>query len=103
MNKTTKEYIKLALASDPDVDGKLQRKVFSLLEGKTTCRNLGTTNQACEILECHPVTVRRLEKRGHLQAIRLSARKIRWDLDEIQNFADYGISVKDGEFEGGAQ
>ena len=97
MQERTKEHIRLALASDPDISGQLKKRVFSLLEGKPPRRKLIPTREACEILDCHPITLRRLEKRGHLKAIRLSARKIRWDLDEIQNFADYGISNRENE------
>jgi predicted DNA-binding transcriptional regulator AlpA len=92
MLERTKEHILLALSSDPDISGQLAKRVFSLLEGKSPRRKLISTRDACEILNCHPITLRRLEKRGHFKAIRLSARKIRWDRDEIQNFADYGIS-----------
>ena len=95
MQDITREHIKLALASDPEISGHMKKRVFSFLEGKSPRRKLISTRDACEILDCHPVTLRRLEKRGYVRAIRLSARKIRWDRDEIQNFADYGIS--DGE------
>jgi len=91
VQKQTKDHIKLALASDPDIDGQLQKKVFSLLEGKSTRRNLISTGQACAILGCHAITLRRAEKRGHLKAIRYSARRLRWDESEIIEFANRGI------------
>jgi len=92
MQDRTKEHVLLALSSDPDISGQLQRKVLSLLEGRTHRRKLISTREACGILyDCHPITLRRLEKRGHLQAIRLSARKIRWDESEIIEFANRGI------------
>ncbi len=74
-----------------------QKQIRSILHGKPKRRRLGSTKEACAILGgCHPETLRRHEKRGHLHAIRHSLRKIRWDLDEVEAFANYGMNMEAG-------
>ena len=95
MQKQTKKHIELALESDPDINKRMRKKALDLLEGKTERRQLITTRYACEILGCHPLTLRRMEKRGHIQAIRYSARRLRWDKNQIIEFSNRGIQQDD--------
>ncbi len=50
----------------------------------------GTVRQAAEILGSHPRTIQRYAKDGLLHPIRISPRKIRWDLNEVENLATNG-------------
>ena len=62
-------------------------------------RQLVTARKAGETLGCHPKTVERYAKRGLLTVIRFSARKLRYDLDEVEAFANDGLNAarsKDG-------
>lgn len=73
------------------------KQIQSVLCGKPKRRRLGSTKDACTILNnCHPETLRRYEQRGHLNAIRHSKRKLRWDLDEVEAFANSGVSNTEG-------
>ena len=87
------EAIKLLLASDSTVSEEHRQRIL------TTCRRaqgqprrrLGTVKQAAHILGCHPRTVYRYVSRGELHVIRHSARKLRFDLDEEESFANQGM------------
>lgn len=52
----------------------------------------GTLRQAAEILNVHPRTVQRLARRGMLEPIRISARMVRWDLNEVEKLATQGAT-----------
>lgn len=53
----------------------------------------GTVKQAAEILGCNPRTVQRYERAGQLQAIRVSARMVRYDLRQVERLAEQGAAV----------
>jgi hypothetical protein len=53
-----------------------------------------TTQQSCEIIKVHPVTLRRYAKLGLLHPIRHTARRIRWDRNEIERFACEGVATE---------
>lgn len=46
-----------------------------------------TLKQACEILQCHPNTLRQWDKKGILKAIRIGIKKARrYRKEDIENF-----------------
>ena len=55
----------------------------------------GTVKQAAAILNCNPRTVQRYERRGQLQAIRVSCRMVRYDLREVEKLAEQGAVQKE--------
>jgi excisionase family DNA binding protein len=50
-------------------------------------KKLITTKQAAEKIGIHPVTLRGLAQKGTIPVIRFSARKLRFDLDEVEAYA----------------
>lgn len=60
------------------------------LERKQEKRRLGTARQAAALLETCPTTVKRYAKRGLLTAIKIGKRRLRFDLDEVQQLCDFG-------------
>jgi len=55
----------------------------------------GTVRQAAEILQAHPRTVQRYASAGLLHAIRISPRRVRFDLNEVEALATRGaVRVK---------
>lgn len=50
----------------------------------------GTIKQAAEILGTHPRTIQRYAKSGLLHAIRITPRRIRYDLNEVEQLATRG-------------
>ena len=64
---------------------------IAAIERKQEKRRLGTAKQAAAILETCPTTVKRYARRGLLEGIKIGARRLRFDLDEVQRLADYGV------------
>jgi hypothetical protein len=86
MNAQT-ELAKLALASlSPTERAALLRELTPALPR----RRLGTRRDVAAILGIHAGSVQRYERRGDLQPIRVSARRIRFDLDAAERLANYG-------------
>lgn len=50
----------------------------------------GTIKQAAEILGCCPTSVMRYAKRGLLHPARITKRKVRYDLNEVERLAACG-------------
>jgi len=53
----------------------------------------GTGREAAAILDCHIKTVQRYADRGILHEIRISPRRIRYDLNEVEHLATTGKSL----------
>jgi len=53
----------------------------------------GTIRQAAEILECDPRTVSRYAARGLLRPIRISPRRTRYDLNQVERLATRGAEA----------
>ena len=69
-----------------------KRKITALAQGHATPPNLGNIKAVCEILGgCSKKTVERLVNAGHIQQIKFSQRRIRYDLDAVAGFARNGI------------
>jgi hypothetical protein len=74
LTKDETKHIKRALG---DTGGK-QRRV------------LITTKEACEILGVCRLTLSRYEHRGLITPIRYTQRRIRWDMDDLEEFKNAG-------------
>jgi len=96
MKPTTLAIIKTAIASDdtvsPEQAGSILKK-FNDTEPRRKPRP-GTIKQAAAILDVHPVTIRRYAQAGLLTQIRITCRKVRYDLNEVQELADLGANQK---------
>jgi hypothetical protein len=82
-----------ALESDPTATPEERRRILAALRPTQAGRvKTITTAAAAEILDTHICTVRRWGKQGLLTPIRISSRKIRWRLDEVERLASSGAS-----------
>jgi uncharacterized protein YfaA (DUF2138 family) len=92
MKPTTIELIKNVLAADetipPDEANVIEKQLKASASGKKT--RPGTIKEAAKILDVHPVTVRRYAQAGLLTPIRITSRKVRYDLNEVQKLAESG-------------
>ena len=84
--------IETILNADRTIPKGKKDKVMDILLDRTPTpspkkKRLISTNQAAEILQIHVATVREYARKGVLTPIRFSARKIRFDLDEIEFYA----------------
>lgn len=87
--------IRAVLESDPTATPEDRRRILAALRPSKKERiKTITTAAAAEILETHICTVRRWGKQGLLTPIRLSSRKIRWSLDEVERLASSGAPTE---------
>lgn len=93
MKPSTLAIIETALASDETLPSEETRSILKKLRSASTEQKPrpGTIKDAAKILEVHPVTVRRYAKAGLLTPIRITARKVHYDLNEVEQLAQTGI------------
>jgi hypothetical protein len=87
MNIDTAQLIATVAKAPPDC----WDAIIAAARGKAKTRP-GTIRQAAEILGAHPRTIQRYAKAGLLHAIRISPRRIRYDLLEVEKLATAGAS-----------
>lgn len=89
MKQTTLELIKNVLATDETVKSSEFQNILKQLKttGAGSKPRPGTIKQAAAILDVHPVTVRRYAQAGLLNPIRITKRKVRYDLNEVEKLA----------------
>jgi excisionase family DNA binding protein len=87
------QSIRALIQSDATVPREQQQSILKACRDHAgqAKKRIGTVSQAAAILQCHPKTVYRYVSRGVLQPIRLSARKVRFDLDQVEAFASSGL------------
>lgn len=100
MKPTTLELMKNVLAADETIIPDHALSIINQLETRPTTRltRPGSIDEAAKILGVHPVTVRRYAKQGLLTPIRITARNVHYDLNEVEQLAHTGLSQeqKDG-------
>lgn len=79
--------ISAVLTAPPD---RLDR-IFRACTTRPDRRRLGTVRQAAAILDCHPRTVQRYARRGMLNPIRITCRRVRFDLAQVERLATEGV------------
>jgi hypothetical protein len=86
---TTDAIIESVLISDEDVTRDERIAILKYIRSRRVFQKPrpGTIKQAAAILEVHPVTVRRYANAGLLTPIRITARKVRYDLNEVEELA----------------
>lgn len=96
--------IETTIENDPTATPEQKRQIRAIIHGGQKKRRLVTTKRACSANDdCHPITLRRLAKRGILHPVYYSRRKVRWDLDEVEAFANNGIEMASEAAAGAAQ
>jgi excisionase family DNA binding protein len=92
------QSIRALLQSDTTVTREQQQGILKACRDHAcqTKKRVGTVRQAADILQCHPKTVYRYVARGVLRPIRMSVRKVRFDLDQVDAFATNGLPSDPG-------
>lgn len=92
MKRTTIELIKNVLSTDETVLPEDAQKILKQLAAVNIEKKPrpGTIREAARILDVHPVTVRRYANAGLLNPIRISSRKVRYNLNEVEHLAQAG-------------
>ena len=91
MKTETLDVIRTILAADETVPNDKIEIVLRNFRQMKTHRHLIGARQAMEILGVSRPTLRGYVKQGFITQIGFSSRKVRFDEDEIRNFADNGV------------
>lgn len=88
MKSETLTALRAIIASDMTASPEEVKTLLAALS-PTAKKTRQTCNaaQAAEVLGCHKRTLQLYGKRGMLHPIRISPRKIRWDLGEVKQLA----------------
>jgi len=92
---TTDAIIESVLIADEEVTREERTAILAYIRSRGVIRKPrpGTIKQAAAILDVHPVTVRRYANAGLLTPIRITARKVRYDLNEVEDLALSGHHI----------
>ncbi|MBU0676920.1 MAG: helix-turn-helix domain-containing protein [Verrucomicrobia bacterium] len=91
MKTETKTTIETILNADGSLSDSEREVITKALAGGNTRRRMGTARQAAEILGVHPRTVHRYARMGLLHPARQTARRIRFDLEEVSRLSTEGV------------
>ena len=92
MNQSTINAIESLLKADASVTEEQAKCIIQRCKQSNTRRHLINAREACAILSCSRPTLRFLVKQGRLQQINFSSRRVRFDFDAVQSFANNGAS-----------
>lgn len=93
MTQSTIDAIQALLKADATVTEEQEKCIIRSCKQTNTRRHLINAREACSLLICSRPTLRLLVKQGHLQQINFSSRKVRFDFDEVQRFANNGAQA----------
>ena len=93
MTEVTLASIQTLLKADPTVTDEQEKCIIRSCKQTNTRRHLINAREACSLLTCSRPTLRLLVKQGHLQQINYSSRKVRFDFEEVQRFANNGAQA----------
>ena len=93
MNQSTINAIESLLKADASVTEEQAKCIIQRCKQSNTRRHLINAREACAILSCSRPTLRFLVKQGRLQQINFSSRRVRFDFDAVQSFANNGASL----------
>lgn len=94
MTQTTINAIQALLKSDNTVTEEQAKEILKCCKMPIVRRHLINAREAQSILSCSRPTLRLLVKQGRLQQINFSSRRVRFDFDEVQRFANNGASAE---------
>jgi hypothetical protein len=93
MKSETLTTIRAILAADPETTPQQAQTALDSLTRKQDRRRLGTKHDAAAILGLHPESVKRYARRGLLHPIKITSRRVRYDLAECERLANYGAEA----------
>ena len=93
MTQSTINTIQAILKADATVTEEQAKSILRCCKEKNTRRHLINAREACSILSCSRPTLRLLVKQGRLEQINYSCRRVRFDFDEVQRFANNGAQA----------
>ena len=94
MTEVTLNTIQAILKADTTVTEEQTKSILRCCKQTNTRRHLINAREACSLLSCSRPTLRLLVKQGRLQQINFSSRRVRFDFDEVQRFANNGATAE---------
>lgn len=91
MKTETLTLIQTVISADQTATDAQLKAVLSACRQPSSNKRLGTVRQAAMIMECHPRTIQRYVRMGLLNQIRITQRKIRYDLCQVERLATEGV------------
>ena len=92
MRTSTVETMAILLSADCEVTQEQREAILAACRAPPARRRVGTVREAAEILACHPGSVKRYAARGLLTPIRITCRRVRYDLGEVERLATQGAA-----------
>ncbi len=96
MKQETLTTVRAILSADSETTEEQTAAILAVCSRKQTHRRLGTKHDAAAILGLHPESIKRYARRGLLHPIKITARRVRFDLDEVTRLANYGAEAGEG-------
>jgi hypothetical protein len=93
MRNETLTTVRAILQADTDTNEEQIAAVMAACTRKQSYRRLGTKRDAAAILGLHPESIKRYARNGLLHPIKITARRVRYDLDECERLANYGAQA----------
>lgn len=93
MKTETLTTITAIIQADESCEAGHRERILRACRTKPDKRRLGTVRQAAAILDCHPRTVQRYARRGMLHPIKITCRRVRFDLAEVERLATEGAAT----------
>ena len=97
MQTATLTTLTTVVDADPTISHDQRRAILRACQTEHLRRKLGTVRQAAAILDVCPKTVQRYAAVGLLHPIRVTQRRVRYDLDEASRLANGGAEATRGE------
>jgi len=94
MKNETLTTVSTIISTDVTIPKEQQEHILKACrQASPTKKRLGTVRQAAQLFTppVHPRTVQRYGKRGLLHPIKISARCVRWNLDQVAILANEGV------------
>lgn len=96
MQAETLTTLRTIIKSDPSVPEDQREHILKACRQATPRKKrLGTVREAAAMFTppVHPRTIQRWGRRGLLTPIKITARRVRWDLDQVEELATEGVAA----------
>lgn len=93
MQAATQTTIQTVIDADPTISPDQRKAILRACEAEQPRRRLGTVRQAAAALDVCPKTIQRYAAMGLLRPVRITARRVRYDLDEVERLANHGAEA----------
>ena len=91
MRTETITTIQSVASADATTTPEHVQRVVAACRTESQKPRMGTVRDAAELLGVHPRTIQRYERLGILKAVRITSRRIRYNMNELERLAAKGL------------